>query len=648
MPLKFVIKNREETNSFRGEYTVEKEAIIELVKKSKAGDKAAVEKLLCEAHTSVSYQCRKLLKNQQDAEDVTQEVLLTMYTKLDTLKEPAAFWGWLGRITANRCMNMLSRTHVDLQLLEDEDGHSILDDIENLDQQLVPDAAFDNAETAQMIDEIVEALPEAQRMCTLLFYFDEMSVKEIANVMGTSENTVKSRLNYARRAIKERVLDYEKAGIKLYGMSPLPFLLFYLRRAAEANADGVSARKMAAHILAGGAISADMSGNVAKNTFKTGQAGASKAAVAGTGTVAKGISVKLIAGIMAGVIAAGTAGAGIYSAVRSINEQPVSWTKEETWSEQMTAEGTGRESEVQENGAVSDASDSENPAEGERFIEEEKIAGLAYTGDASQCRMSLEQAEAFAQILEECIAESKSRGILQSDPTASPFCRAALFDAGDGIPALWVTEGYDMGYEEKERGLIPVVSKIYCWDGSQAVESMNYASEDFCNHILTSEGILVERLSPLGTIPCYSELYPLADGMIGEEPAHVYELFYMPVSASVPTEEQVRAYAEQYGQYGTYDYSTFSEEQWQDVSQIEQLKWYFEDGGWILAVLDGKFDSFAATYERKEAYIHPTVGWKLGNGTYGWKEEGRFWEGNWEEAEALLDSLQAIPSGREE
>ncbi len=172
---------------------MEKEAIIELVKKSKAGDKAAVEKLLCEAHTSVSYQCRKLLKNQQDAEDVTQEVLLTMYTKLDTLKEPAAFWGWLGRITANRCMNMLSRTHVDLQLLEDEDGHSILDDIENLDQQLVPDAAFDNAETAQMIDEIVEALPEAQRMCTLLFYFDEMSVKEIANVMGTSENTVKNR-----------------------------------------------------------------------------------------------------------------------------------------------------------------------------------------------------------------------------------------------------------------------------------------------------------------------------------------------------------------------------------------------------------------------------------------------------------------------
>ena len=67
-----------------------------------------------------------------------------------------------------------------------------------------------------------------------------------------------------------------------------------------------------------------------------------------------------------------------------------------------------------------------------------------------------------------------------------------------------------------------------------------------------------------------------------------------------------------------------------------------------LNALLSQFDSFAATYERKEAYIHPTVGWKLGNGTYGWKEEGRFWEGNWEEAEALLDSLQAIPSGREE
>ena len=195
---------------------MEKEVIIELVQRSKDGETAATEELLRTAHTFVSYQCRKLLKNPQDVEDVTQEVLLTMYTKLNTLQEPAAFWGWLSRITANRCMNALSRTHVDLQILEDEDGHSMLDDIENMDQQLVPDAALDNAETARMIDEIVEGLPEAQRMCTLLFYFDEMSVKEIASVMGTSENTVKSRLNYARKAIKERVLDYEKKGIKLY------------------------------------------------------------------------------------------------------------------------------------------------------------------------------------------------------------------------------------------------------------------------------------------------------------------------------------------------------------------------------------------------------------------------------------------------
>ena len=154
---------------------------------------------------------------------MTQEVLLLLYTKLDTLKEPAAFWGWLGRLTANRCKNALTRTHADLPILEDEEGNSVLDAIESGDRTAVPEEAFDNAETARMIGGIVDALPEAQRDCVLLYYYDEMSVKEIAGVTGVAENTVKSRLNYARKTIKENVLDYEKKqGIRLHSLAHVP------------------------------------------------------------------------------------------------------------------------------------------------------------------------------------------------------------------------------------------------------------------------------------------------------------------------------------------------------------------------------------------------------------------------------------------
>lgn len=229
---------------------MEKEKLIALVKKSQSGDAEAMEELLQFAHTSVSYQCRKMLKNAQDAEDMTQEVLVTIYTKLDTLQDPAAFQKWANQITASRCINALNRSRVEYQFAEDEEGHSILDNLEDLDAQRIPDKVIDNAETARMIGQIVENLPDAQRAATLMFYYDEMSVKEIAMAMGVSENTVKSRLNYARKTIKDQVLDYEKQGIKLYGLSPLPFLLYFLRLAADLQKDKAAAGIMAAEVMA--------------------------------------------------------------------------------------------------------------------------------------------------------------------------------------------------------------------------------------------------------------------------------------------------------------------------------------------------------------------------------------------------------------
>ena len=164
--------------------------------------------------------------------DATQEILITMLTRLDTLKEPEAFGGWLSAMTANYGRNVLRRSGREIQIPEDEEGNSLLDIIEAPDEQAIPDKALDSAESRRMIVELIDALPEAQRLCVPMYYYDEMGVKAIAEALGTSEGTVKSRLNYARKAIKEGVERYAEQGIKLYGLAPLPFLFYILKQDA--------------------------------------------------------------------------------------------------------------------------------------------------------------------------------------------------------------------------------------------------------------------------------------------------------------------------------------------------------------------------------------------------------------------------------
>lgn len=71
-------------------------------------------------------------------------------------------------------------------------------------------------------------------MCILMFHFEGASIREIAEAMECSENTVKSRLNYGRKAIKKKSEELQKKGCKLYSMAPLPLLLFLLRKEEQA------------------------------------------------------------------------------------------------------------------------------------------------------------------------------------------------------------------------------------------------------------------------------------------------------------------------------------------------------------------------------------------------------------------------------
>ena len=91
------------------------------------------------------------------------------------------------------------------------------------------DAILDREETARLLREIIDSLPEDQRAVIGMFYYQEMPVKDIAAALGASESAVKSRLLYGRRKIEAKVRELEKSGTKLYGLAPIPFLLWLLR-----------------------------------------------------------------------------------------------------------------------------------------------------------------------------------------------------------------------------------------------------------------------------------------------------------------------------------------------------------------------------------------------------------------------------------
>ena len=224
------------------------------------------------------------------------------------------------------------------QMVSEEDEGSELD-FEDEGGYFSPDQKVDYAETKRLIQGMIDRLPQEQRMAIVLFYLEEMPVKQIARVMECSEGTVKSRLNYGRKAIKAQVLELEKKGTKLYCVPFIPFLYWLFRQQVlstvvpgavgkAAVAAGVAAAGKAGAASGGaGAVSgsgagvsaASGTGSVsAGSSAAAGKAGATAAAAAagkaGVAAAGKTISVKVAAAVAAACIGAGGvgAGAGVY------------------------------------------------------------------------------------------------------------------------------------------------------------------------------------------------------------------------------------------------------------------------------------------------------------------------------------------------
>ncbi len=205
--------------------------IKELVSSAKSGNKKSFDKLYELTHNDVWYNCLSLLKDEENAKDIMQETYITAFLKLDTLKDEEKFCGWLTAIATNKSKNKL-KGKVEYQI----DDEVLITEAET-DELMLPEEYITKAEKRKVLLQIMEdTLSFNQYQTVLMFYFDEMSISEIAQGLEISEGTVKSRLNSSRAKMKTAIEDYEKkSGDKLHGVV-VPFFTTIFKEEAKSLA----------------------------------------------------------------------------------------------------------------------------------------------------------------------------------------------------------------------------------------------------------------------------------------------------------------------------------------------------------------------------------------------------------------------------
>lgn len=182
-------------------------------------NKEELERIYNEAYGPVYWTAFQLLKNEADSEDIVQETFVSLIESYDTIKDKNKVTAWLKKNAANKCLNRLTRSKTDA--VEDE----FFEDVEAMPEDFLPDTIVESEESRRVVMDIIESsLSDDVRRTLVLYYFDEMTTKEIAEAQGIPQGTVLWRLNFAKKKIKKEVEKYEnKTNSKLYTMA-LPFL----------------------------------------------------------------------------------------------------------------------------------------------------------------------------------------------------------------------------------------------------------------------------------------------------------------------------------------------------------------------------------------------------------------------------------------
>lgn len=316
------------------------------VERMQAKDETAFATFYEETYSYVYAKAKYVMHDEEDALDLAQETYIQAYKGIGTLMDVNNIYAWLGGIVYRQGMRIFNKRK---ELLTGEEQDYLFDEMES--GEATPEQMVEQQATVDIVKGMIDELPELQRVAIMAFYYDNMKIDEIASMCECSANTIKSRLNYAKKFLKEKVEAHEKQNrYKLCSVSPAILLLAFKGLFAEPE------YKMPAQAVEN--VYAASCNSLGIKMASTATAGGS--AFASAGTVAGGAvaTAKTGLAIKIGIAAVTLLTAGGITAAVAINmnnspKEPVAVVeeednKQELISEDNTVEETQDETEVTE------------------------------------------------------------------------------------------------------------------------------------------------------------------------------------------------------------------------------------------------------------------------------------------------------------
>ena len=255
------MKDQEKKNA-RGETPV---LSAEVIRMAREGDQAALTAVYESTHQEVYRTVHALVRSEDLAQDIQQDVYVKAFSHLDQLRDSAGILPWLKKIAVNESrMQLRKKTPVLFSELASEDGEE--PDIPDVSVETSPELALDRKETGRLVREILDGLTDGQRLLVGMYYYEQIPLNKISEDLGLNPGTAKSLLARCRKKIEQEVLRLEKKGVKLYGLTPLPFLMALLKNsepAAKASAKALPA------ILAESGVGEAVAVHVGRRFFET-------------------------------------------------------------------------------------------------------------------------------------------------------------------------------------------------------------------------------------------------------------------------------------------------------------------------------------------------------------------------------------------
>ena len=179
------------------------------------GDQQSYGSLFSKYYPRVYVLAMSKLRNKTGAEEAAQQTMIAVWNKLHTLQTPEAFGGWISRIAIN-CCNMYLRKSGRTVLSDDD---AFFNEVADTDKEVMPEEASEQKDLQIRVAEAVDGLSDEQREAVVLYYYNQLSIKEISEATGVTGNTIKSRLSLARKYLKNSLKsECELVGVRKFGI----------------------------------------------------------------------------------------------------------------------------------------------------------------------------------------------------------------------------------------------------------------------------------------------------------------------------------------------------------------------------------------------------------------------------------------------